>query len=178
MWVRFWPAPGIQSTLLLTGSYLPIALAPSAVKHAFPAYECRSMRPAPGSEINGWQCLLPDQIHHRQCVGGTESVVRDLRRLAVGGRHHLVRILAHRYPRNHLQAGRIDDRQRFIVLGQPQQCIRRCACSVYETGSECNDEQNEEGPEKFRRDAKMRQCGRTAQEFASYGSLFGGGNCL
>ncbi len=32
MWVRSWPVPSTQSSLLVAGSYRPIAMRPSAVK--------------------------------------------------------------------------------------------------------------------------------------------------
>ena len=48
MCVLFWPVPRIQSTLPVAGSYLPMALAASAVNHTFPLAKANPCGPRNG----------------------------------------------------------------------------------------------------------------------------------
>src|ERR1035438_7853019 len=87
--------------------------------------EHQAMRTAQCTQIDRRHLLLRHQIDHRQRMKRAKAVVRDISRLPVRRRHHLMRIVAHRNARYHMQRRRIDDRQRMVLLGQSQQCSLR-----------------------------------------------------
>ncbi len=76
------------------------------------------MRAAQGAQVDYPCWLLPDKIDDREGVECAEAEIRDVGGAAVGRGNHLVGIVAHGNPRQHVQAGRIDNGQGVVLLGQ------------------------------------------------------------
>ncbi len=85
----------------------------------FPSSKIQSMRALQRAQINRRQRLLIHQINHRQRVQRprpSAAIIRNVGKLPIRGRNHLVRVRTHRHLRHHLQCRRIDNRQRLIML--------------------------------------------------------------
>jgi hypothetical protein len=80
-----------------------MALAASGGKPGFPTHESRSMRTAQGTQIDGGQRFLGDQIHYSEGAVGSEAVVGYKGGLAICGRSDFMRVMSGRDSRDHLQ---------------------------------------------------------------------------
>ena len=122
----------------------PYRLGSFCRKPGFPADKGESVRAAKGTEVDGGQSAMSNQVDHRQRVVCPEAVVGDIRSGAVRRCDDLVGIVAHWHARDDLERGWVDDAESVVVLGKDKQRrARRSLATENDAEADDGDERNE-----------------------------------